>query len=85
MAKPGLIQENEARLGSGIFVAGNRGSAALEPGPGRRGLLENPRQTEILAVEARKVKKRSATAPLVSTMPRFSGPQVELTIRSELG
>ena len=47
---PGLIQENEVRLGSGIFVAGNRGSAALEPGPGPRGLLGNPRQTEISGV-----------------------------------
>ncbi len=26
-----MIQENEVRLGSGIFVVGNRGSAALEP------------------------------------------------------
>jgi hypothetical protein len=30
--RAGRIQENEARLGSGICVAGNRGSAALEPG-----------------------------------------------------
>ena len=47
---PGLIQENEVRLGSGIFVAGNRGSAALESGPSPRGLLGNPRQTEISGV-----------------------------------
>jgi hypothetical protein len=46
----GLIQENEVRLGSGIFVAGNRGSAALESGPSPRGLLGNPRQTEISGV-----------------------------------
>jgi hypothetical protein len=46
----GLIQENEAHLGSGIFVASNRGSAALKPGPSRRGLLGNPRRTDISAV-----------------------------------
>ena len=50
LSRAGLIQENEVRLGSGIFVAGNRGSAALEPGPGPRGLLGNPRQTEISGV-----------------------------------
>ena len=36
----GLIQENEAPFGGRIFVAGNRGSAALEPGPGPEGFWE---------------------------------------------
>jgi len=48
--RPGLIQENEARLVSGIFAAGNGGSAALEPVPSPRGLLGTPRQTEISVV-----------------------------------
>jgi len=75
----GLIQEKKACLGSGIFVAGNRGSAALEPGLGRRGLLGNPRQTEIVAVGARKVKRYRTPRRWRSRRSDFPGPQVELT------
>ena len=81
----GLIQENEARLGSGIFVAGNRGSAALEPGPARRGLPGNRRQTERWAARAGKAKSYRAPRHGCARCDDFLGPPAELTLRSELG